>query len=139
MILTNHDSYCIQKQKVNNFLTITFKNKEIVMTKKGRPDTSRRQQRRLPPLPLVIALVPLKCSIEIYNFLMGCPLPKRKCLGALTLSIKKHTGLKRTSITFLNWKQIVHQLAFYRKRSLCSLALVFKLEQSNFLSEFQYF
>ena len=29
---------------------------------KCRPDTSRRQRRRLPPCPLVTALVPLKCS-----------------------------------------------------------------------------
>ena len=43
--------------------------------------------------PLVIALVPLKCSVEIYNFLIGCPLPKRKCLGALVLSKTKHTAL----------------------------------------------
>ena len=34
-----------------------------------RPDTSRRQRRRLPPCPLVIALVPLKCSSR--NFLIG--------------------------------------------------------------------
>ena len=44
--------------------------------------------RRLPPRPLVIALVPLKCyTVEMlqYNFLIGCPLPRRNCLGALTL------------------------------------------------------
>ena len=40
-----------------------------------RPDTSQRQLRRLPSCPLVIALVPL-----IYNFLLGCALPKRKGL-----------------------------------------------------------
>ena len=44
--------------------------------------------------PLVIALVPLKCyTVKIYNFLIGCPLPRRKCLGALALSKTKHTGL----------------------------------------------
>ena len=48
----------------------------------GVPDTSRRQRRQLPPCPLVIALVPLKCTVEIYNFLIGCPLPTRKSLGA---------------------------------------------------------
>ena len=34
-------------------------------------------------------------SIEhIYNFLIGCALPRRKCLGALALSKLKHTWLK---------------------------------------------
>ena len=37
-------------------------------------------------MPLVIALVPL-------NFLIGCPLPRRKCPGVLALSKTKHTGL----------------------------------------------
>ena len=31
--------------------------------------------------------------VEIHNFLIGYPLPRRKCLGALALSKTKHTGL----------------------------------------------
>ena len=47
-------------------------------TKKGRPDTSRRQRRRLPPCPLVIALVPLKCSSTILQFHHRVPFTKKK-------------------------------------------------------------
>ena len=63
--------------------------------KLDRPDTLQRQQRRLPRCPLVNAFVLLKCStVEIYNFLIGCPfLPRRKCLGAPALSKMKYTGL----------------------------------------------
>ena len=34
----------------------------------------------MPPCPLVIAPVPLKCTVEIYNIviLLGCPLPRRR-------------------------------------------------------------
>ena len=49
----------------------------------SRPDNSQRQQRQLPPCPLVIALMPLKCYSIHVQFLIGCPLPWRKCLGAL--------------------------------------------------------
>ena len=42
----------------------------------------------------------LKCSgsrnIQINKFLIGCPLPRRKCLGAPALSKTKHTGLQNT-------------------------------------------
>ena len=31
-------------------------------------------------------------ALEIYNFHIGTPLPKRKCPGALALSKTKHTG-----------------------------------------------
>ena len=31
--------------------------------------------------------------LDIYNFLTGCPLPRRKWIGALALSKMKHTGL----------------------------------------------
>ena len=31
--------------------------------------------------------------VEINNFLIGCPLTRKKCLGALALSKTKHTGL----------------------------------------------
>ena len=40
-------------------------------------------------MPLVIALVPLKCSIIGYTLYL-----RRKCLGALALSNMKHTGLE---------------------------------------------
>ena len=31
--------------------------------------------------------------VQICNFIIGCPLPRRKCLGALALSKTKHTAL----------------------------------------------
>ena len=56
-----------------------------------RPDTSRRQRRRLPPCPLVIALVPLKCCSRYLQCPhIGCPLPRRICIGALALSRTIH-------------------------------------------------
>ena len=71
---------------------------EVERLQKSRPDTSlsRRQRRRLPLCPLVIALVPLKCYSRklIYNFFIGCPSPRRKCRGALAHSKTNHTGLK---------------------------------------------
>ena len=44
----------------------------------SRPDTSQRQRRWLPPLPLVIALVPLKCSSRILQFPHRVPFDKEK-------------------------------------------------------------
>ena len=44
----------------------------------SRPDTSRRQRRRLPPCPLVIALVPLKCSSRNLQFPHRVPFTKEK-------------------------------------------------------------
>ena len=44
----------------------------------NRPDTSRRQRRRLPPLPLAIALVPLKCSSRNLQFPHKVPFAKEK-------------------------------------------------------------
>ena len=67
----------------------TFKGKSYYC----RPDTSRRQRRRLPPCPWSLPWCPWNAPVEIYNFLIGCPLPRRKCLGALALSKTKHTGL----------------------------------------------
>ena len=32
--------------------------------------------------------------VENYNLLVGCPLPRRKCLGALALPNTKHTGVQ---------------------------------------------
>ena len=37
---------------------------------------------------------PWNAPVEICNFITGCPLPRRKCLGALALSKTKHTGLQ---------------------------------------------
>ena len=34
---------------------------------------------------------PWNAPVKIYNFLIGCPLPWRKCLGALPVSKTKHT------------------------------------------------
>ena len=42
----------------------------------GRPDTSRRQRRQLPPCPLVIAFVPLKCSSRNLQFPHRVPFTK---------------------------------------------------------------
>ena len=64
-----------------------------------RPDTSRRQRRRLgqrrrlPPCPLVTSLVPFKGSSTNLKCHHRVPLPRRKCLRALALSKTKHTGL----------------------------------------------
>ena len=44
----------------------------------ARPDTSQRQRRRLPPLPLVIALVPLKCYSRNSQFPHRVPFAKEK-------------------------------------------------------------
>ena len=44
----------------------------------NRPDTSRRQRRRLPPLPVAIALVPLKCSSRNLQFPHRVPFAKQK-------------------------------------------------------------
>ena len=57
-------------------------------------DTSRRQRKRLLPCPIVIALVPLKFP----SSRIGYHLPRRKCLGALALSKKKHTALNCISL-----------------------------------------
>ena len=62
------------------------------------PDTSQRQQRWLLSCPLVIALVPLKCSRRNLQFPHRLPLPRRKCLGVLALSNTKHTGQKITAL-----------------------------------------
>ena len=43
-----------------------------------RPDISRTQWRRLPPLPLAIALVPLKCSYRNLQFPHRVPFAKDK-------------------------------------------------------------
>ena len=65
----------------------------------SRSDTARRQWKRMPPWPLVNALVPLKRSFRlVYNFLRGCPLPWIKCLGALALSKTKHTSLLEVAL-----------------------------------------
>ena len=37
---------------------------------------------------------PLNATVEICNFLIWCPLPWRKCVGALALSKTNHKGLK---------------------------------------------
>ena len=43
---------------------------------------------------------------QIYIFLIGCPLLRRKCLGVLALSITEHTDLKRDkSLIFQNQKK----------------------------------
>ena len=58
-----------------------------------RPEFSRRQQRRLPPCPLVIALVPLKCSRRNLQIPHSVLYLGKTCLGALALSKTKQTGL----------------------------------------------
>ena len=57
------------------------------------------QRRRLPPCPLAIALVPLKClKVEIYNFPIGCPFLKEKmpwCLCPLNKMIQAYMVVPR--------------------------------------------
>ena len=43
--------------------------------------------------PWPLPWCPSNAPVEIYNFLTGCPLPKRTCFGALVLLKTKHTGL----------------------------------------------
>ena len=43
--------------------------------------------------PMSLPWCPRNAPVEIYNFLIGCPLPKKKCLGALALSKTKHTAM----------------------------------------------
>ena len=57
--------------------------------------TSRRQWGRLPPCPLVIGSVPLKCPSRNLHFPHRVPLPRRQRLGALALSTTKYSGLNR--------------------------------------------
>ena len=47
------------------------------------------------------------CPVEIYNFLIGCLLPRRKCLGALTLSKTNYTALLPATFVFC-FKQQKH-------------------------------
>ena len=58
------------------------------------PDTSRGNKGDCLHAPLSLPWCPLNAPFKIYNFLIGCPLPIRKCLGALALSKTKHTGLR---------------------------------------------
>ena len=73
------------------------------------------------PMPLVIALVPLKCLVEIFNFLIWCHLPRRKWVGAFAPVKTKHTGMNqsrwdwRSLITYIkgtlhNWFLLTKQL-----------------------------
>ena len=43
--------------------------------------------------PWSLPWCPWNAPVQICNFLIGCPLPRRKCLGALALSKTKHTAL----------------------------------------------
>ena len=64
--------------------------------------TSLEALKAIASMPLVIALVPLKCSpVAFYDFLIGFLLPRSKCLGALPLSEMKHTGLHAIAVVLL--------------------------------------
>ena len=54
--------------------------------------------------PLPLPWCPWNAPVEIDIFLIGWPLPKRKCLGALALSKTKHTG--HTHDEILPWTRI---------------------------------
>ena len=44
---------------------------------------------------------PWNATVEIYNILIRCPLPGRKCFGALALAQTKHsTGLEQNTVVF---------------------------------------
>ena len=85
-----------------------------------RPDTSRR---RLSPCPWSLPLSPWNAILEIYNFLIGCPLPKSKCLGALgdlkneaygpecyylATNSNKYTRIPEINNFLTKWKTTVH-------------------------------
>ena len=40
---------------------------------------------------------PWNTPVQLCNFIIACPLPRKKCLGALTLSKTKHTALSVSS------------------------------------------
>ena len=48
-------------------------------------------KRRLPSCPRSLPWCPWNATVESKNFLLGCPLPRRKCLGALALSKTKQS------------------------------------------------
>ena len=88
---TNKQQYTCAKQ---SFLNVLVCHTQYI----HRPDASQRQQRRLPPCPLVIALVPLKCYSRNLQFPRRVPfhiyISRRKCLScAFACSKIKHTGL----------------------------------------------
>ena len=65
-----------------------------------RPDTSWRQRKAIASMPPGRCLCcPWNATVEMNNFLIGCPLPRRKCLGALALSKTKHTYLFWFAVT----------------------------------------
>ena len=55
-----------------------------------RSNTSLRQRKWLPPCPLSLPWCPWNAAVDIKNFLIGCPLPRWKCVSALALSQTKH-------------------------------------------------
>ena len=75
-----------------------------------RPDTSQGQWRRLP-------WCPWNAPVEIYNFIVGCPLPRRECLGALALSKMKLTGLCHTLVK----TQKINCFNFYLNPTCCKV------------------
>ena len=44
-------------------------------------------------VPWSLPWCPWNAPVQICNFIIGCPLPRRNCLGALALSTTKHTAL----------------------------------------------
>ena len=48
-------------------------------------------------VPWSLPWCPRNDPVQICNFIKGCPLPRKKCLGVLAFSKTKHTGLDRSS------------------------------------------
>ena len=83
--------------KITVFFFFTKQTLKSLNTGRSRPYTSQRQQRRLPPFPLVIALVPLERSSRNIQFPYRVPaLYKREySLVSLPFQKTKDTGQKK--------------------------------------------
>ena len=67
-MLVNTGSFYDQHNSKEVF-TWLYNKPPIELAKLSMPETSRGQRKRLPPCPLVVALVPLNAPVEISNFL----------------------------------------------------------------------
>ena len=99
------------------------------------------------PCPLVIALVPLKCSalVQIYNFLIGCPSPKRNALVPLPLRneaympvvlILKRTDSERLTVVIsIHW----YTLIFFRIISMLLSKLIAYWSKTFWINNHRFF
>ena len=108
-------------------------------------DTSWRQQRRLPPCPLVIALVPLKCNdCRIYNFLISftkykmswCPCSfKNEAYRLKPVTLVQNKAFDRHCAHNVFWWSPVHicfvNLNSYLRFNIFIVVIVYKENKYN--------